>query len=207
MNQSRIRAIGRGLVCGVGIVTLLASLSWVGLVQVITRAEGSLPQHLLAADVIVPLAGSQDRIAYAKSLVEQGIASRIMSTLVDPLCLRAQSLGPSCATHVRNTIDEAVALRRIFDHEHFTRVVVVTSPYHLARASAVFDIVFAGSDTAILFVVPPHADTSNKQTRKEVVSYLPSLFAALLARSVPALYEWTVRGQRVCQELVALFPE
>lgn len=207
MNQSRFRALGRSLACGVGIVALLAALSWVGLMQVITHAEGSLPQHLLAADVIVPLAGSPDRMAYAKSLVKQGIAPGIMSTLVDPLCLREQGPGPGCATHVRNTIDEAVALRRIFDHEHFTRVVVVTSPYHLARASAVFDIVFAGSDTAILFVAPPEADTSSKQTRKEVVSYLPSLFAALLARSVPPLYEWTVRGQRVCQELVALFPE
>ena len=207
MNRRLFRATGRSLACGVGIGTILLALSWVGLIQVITHAKGSLPQHLLAADVIVPLAGSQDRMVYAKSLLKQGIAPGLMSTLVDPICLREQGPGRGCATHVRNTIDEAVALRRIFDHEHFTRAIVVTSPYHLARASAVFHIVFAGSDTSVHFVSPPEADANSKQTRREAVSYLPSLFAALLARSVPALYEWTVRGQRVCQELVALFPE
>lgn len=200
MNQRQFHSLVRGLAYCISILSLILALLWWGLMQVILHPDRQFPQHFLPADVVVPLAGSPDRMAYATSLVEQGIAPGIMSTLVDPLCLREQGPGPSCATHVRNTIDEAVTLRRIFDREGFTRVIVVTSSYHLARAATVFAVVFAGSNTTIHFLAPPETDTRSSLVNREVASYLPSLVAAFTARFVPALYEWTVQRRAIRQD-------
>lgn len=205
MNQIRQRSGSIRIVYVAGLVFLVASLSWFGLEYTVTHAEGSLPEHA-AADVIAALAGSPDRMTYAQSLVKQGIAPDIMSTLVDPICLRERERGPrpACATRVRNTIDEAVVLRRIFDHEGFARAIVVTSDSHLARATAIFDIIFAGSGIDVHFVASPEAHLTREHVNKEVTSYLPSLAAAVLARFVPALYEWSSRNRPVCQDSLNL---
>ena len=204
MNKRQFHSLARGLAYWVSIVSLILVLLWCGLMQVILHPDRPFPQHFLPADVVVPLAGSPDRMAYATALVEQGIAPGIISTLVDPFCFGTQGPGPGCATHVRNTIDEAVALRRIFDREGFTRVIVVTSSYHLARAGAVFAIVFAGSDTAIRFLAPPETESRISLVNREVASYLPSLVAAFIARSIPELYEWTVQRWAIRQNSRAL---
>ena len=200
MNQRQFHFRARGLAYCVSILLVSVVLLWWGLLQVVLHPGQPFPTHVLPADVVVPLAGSSDRMAYATSLVEQGIAPGIMSTLVDPLCLRTHGPGPRCATHVHNTIDEAVALRRIFDREGFTRVIVVTSSYHLARAAAIIAIVFAGSNPAIHFLAPPETTTRMSLVNREVASYLPSLVAAVMARSVPALYEWTVQRRAIRQD-------
>lgn len=158
------------------------------------------PAEVGKVDVVVALAGSPDRTVYAQTLVAQGLAPDRMSTLLDPFCLRAQGSRSACATAVRNTIDEAVALRRIFARERFTKVIVVTSRYHLARARVVFDTIFAGGDTAVHVVSPPGDRISGPRIRREAFSYLPSLFGAVMARTVPAFYEWLVRNQPVCPD-------
>ena len=203
MNQIQQRSGSIRIVYVAGLVFLVASLSWFGLAYIVTHAEGSLPEHV-ATDVIAVLAGSPDRMTYAQSLVKQGIAPDIMSTLVDPICLRERGPRPACATCVRNTIDEAVVLRRIFVHQGFTRAIVVTSGYHLARATAIFDIIFAGSGIDVHFVASPEAHLTRKQVNREVTSYLPSLAVAVLARFVPALYEWSLRNRPVCQDSLNL---
>ena len=77
----------------------------------------------------------------------------------------------------------------------------MTSPaLALARAAAIFAIVFAGSNTAIHFLAPPETTTRMSLVNREVASYLPSLVAAVMARSVPALYEWTVQRRAIRQD-------
>ena len=189
MNQIRQHSGSIRIVYLVSLVFLVTVLSWLGLVYVVTHDAGSLSEHILA-EVIVPLAGDPDRSAYAKTLLQRRAAPNIVSTLVDPRCFRALGPDPACATRVRNTIDEAIVLRRILEEEHFTRVIVVTSRYHLARATAVFTIIFAGSGTDVRFVAIPESHLTLKQVNKEVRSYLPSLAVAVLARYVPVLSEW-----------------
>lgn len=202
MKTRRQPAVWMRLVAGSSAIGLLALLSWLGLSRVITHAEGSLPSQVAAADLIVALAGNPDRRTYALSLVKEGVATEFMSTLYDPSCLREGRSGPACVLRIRNTIDEALLLRRIVDRERYTTVIVVTSRYHLARARAIFRVIFAGSATVIHFVATPGNSPTNVQIRREARSYLPSLAGALLARSVPALYEWALRNQPVCQDLI-----
>ena len=201
MNQIQLRSGSIRMVYGAGLVILVAVLLWLGLAYIVTHAEGSFPEHV-PADVIVPLAGNPDRSVYAKTLLQRQAALNIMSTLVDPRCLRARGPDPACATRVRNTIDEAIVLHRIFEEERFTRVIVVTSRYHLARAAAVFAIIFAGSGVDVHFVATPEVHLIREQVRREMTSYLPSLAAAVLARFVPALYEWSLRNRPMCQDSV-----
>lgn len=206
MNQIRQRSGSIRIVYWGGLVFLVAVLSWFGLAYIVTHGEGSLSEND-HADVIVPLAGSPDRSAYAKTLRRRQTAPNIVSTLVDPRCLRTLGPDPACATRVRNTIDEAIVLRRILDEERFTRVIVVTSRYHLARAAAVFAIIFAGSGTDVHFVASPEAQLTQEQVSREATKYLPSLAMAVLARFIPALYEWSLRNRPVCHNSVILSSE
>ena len=185
---------------GIGLAGAGGLLSWLWLMWLVAHAEGVPPTEVGKADVVVALAGSPDRTVYAQALVVQGFAPDSMSTLLDPFCLRAQGSRSACATNVRNTIDEAVVLRRIFARERFTKVIVVTSRYHLARARVVFDTIFAGGETAVHVVSPPGDRISGSRIRREALSYLPSLFGAVMARTVPAVYEWLVRNQPVCPD-------
>lgn len=206
MNHVRRRSGLIGIVYWTGLFFLVAALSWSGLAYIITHAEGVLSERV-AADVIVPLAGAPDRAAYARTLLRRQTAPNIASTLVDTRCLRTHGPNPVCATRVRNTIDEAIVLRRIFEEERFTSAIVVTSRYHLARAAAVFTIIFAGSGIDVHFVATPEAHLIRAQVSREVKTYLPSLAGAVLARFVPSMYEWTVRNRPVCPDSVTLASE
>lgn len=174
---------------------LMFVLSWLGLRYIVSHATGSLEQHLVA-DIVVPLAQSPDRMAYANMLVRQRRAAHVGSTLVDTRCLQRHGSNQACATGVRNTIDEAIHLRRQFGEEGIMRAIVVTSPDHLARAAAVFSIIFAGTGIHVQVVGTPGAGPSQEHVTHEVKSYLPSLAAAVMARFVPAAYEWSVRSFR-----------
>jgi uncharacterized SAM-binding protein YcdF (DUF218 family) len=75
-----------------------------------------------------------------------------------------ESLGVSAARvavlprKVTNTYDEATAVHDYVMQHHDARVMIVTSPYHTARALATFAKVFAGSDVAIGVI--PSSDES-----------------------------------------------
>lgn len=177
------------MLCGLALAALGAALTWHGLWYLVAHASGARPDHL-AADIIVPLAGSPERIAYAAALQERGIGSNLGSTLVDIRCRRVRGDGERCATGVRNTVDEAILLRRLFEEEHIATAIVVTSPSHLARATAVFSVMFAGTGIDVRFVGTPDAGMSNELVAREAKSYLPSLGAAVLARVSLSAYEW-----------------
>ncbi|MBD0316765.1 MAG: hypothetical protein ICV75_08745 [Nitrospiraceae bacterium] len=141
----------------------------------------------------VPLAQSQDRTLYAATLVRQGLARHLGSTLVDTRCLWARGHQSACATGVRNTVDEALVLRRVAEEERFSRVIVVTSADHLARAASVFFVIFVGTGVHVHVVAPSEACPSFEGVTHELTSYVPSVVAAVLARFVPAAYEWSLR--------------
>lgn len=147
------------------------------------------------ADAIVALAKDIERDRYAALLAEQGLAPRILSTLVDATCLRERGVRELCATGVRNTVDEALALRRILARERMERVMIVTSRDHVVRAAAIFTLVFLGTGLEANMVATPLGAAPRAPSVREIRSFLPSLGAAMLGRFVPQLYEWFLQGR------------
>jgi len=196
MNRATSRRVPlvRTMAAG-GLVALTVASWWLGLRYVVAHTTGSRPDHLVA-DIIVPLAGSSERDAYAHTLWSRRIAPALGSTLFDTECLRRRGFDSACATGVRNTVDEAVVLRRLFQEARVARAIVVTSPYHLARATAIFAVMFVGTGIDVHVVATPHASAASHALAKEVKSYLPSLGAAVLARLFPPAYEWSMRSLR-----------
>jgi uncharacterized SAM-binding protein YcdF (DUF218 family) len=189
-----------GALYAAGVAALVAALGWVGLRTLVAHATGSRPDHL-DADIIVPLAGSADRIEYAHTLWSRRVAPALGSTLVDRRCLHRLGPDPRCATGVRNTVDEALVLRRFFEEERVTRAIIVTSRYHLARTRAIFSVIFAGTGIDVHFVATPDSSAVSHAVTKEVRSYLPSLGAAVVARMSPPAYEWSMRSLRTLRSL------
>jgi uncharacterized SAM-binding protein YcdF (DUF218 family) len=145
------------------------------------------------ADVIVVLAGDAERILYAASLIERGLAPRLLTTLVDPACVRAGHPPDTCATGVRNTVDEALEMRRVLEREQMERIMIVTSRSHLVRATAVFRVVFLGSGMGVNVVPTPRDSFHETPAIRELLSFFPSLGCAVLGRVFPELYEWLMQ--------------
>lgn len=142
-----------------------------------------------SADVIVVLASDAERVLYAESLVEQGVAPRLLSTLVDDECLKAGRPPDTCATNVRNTVDEALVMRRILERDRVKRVSVVTSRSHVVRAAAIFTVVFLGSGIDVDVVATPRVSFREAPALRELLSFFPSLGGAVLGRFAHELYE------------------
>lgn len=146
------------------------------------------------ADAVVALAGEDGRWAFGQLLIERGYAPRLISTLLNPSCLQQGHPLEACGTGVRNTVDEAIAMRRIFEQEHLHRVTIVTSDYHALRSGAVFAIVFAGSGIDV-HVMPATGLPAPRlsQLWHELVTLGPSLVGALVARCAPGMYEFRMQ--------------
>lgn len=183
-----------GFVGLVGIYTLNWLVFHPKLVTVFLRAPLFGTPH--PADVIVVLAQDVERTRYAEWLVERGFAPRILSTLVDTACLHQRVVQEFCATNVRNTVDEALAMRRILIREEASRVLIVTSRDHVVRAAAIFTFVFFGTGIDMHVVATPFGDSPSKPSVREIKSFLPSLGGAVLGRFSPELYEWLMRYLR-----------
>ena len=176
-------------------VLCLYGTSWLILHPDLATAllQNPMPGIPQPADVIVVLAGDDERASYATSLIEKGLAPRMLSTLVDPACIHAGQSSGACSTGVRNTVDEALMMRRILDRERVERVMVVTSRTHAVRAAAIFSVVFLGSGIDLNVVTTPNVSYRETQAIRELLSFFPSLGCAVLGRVSPELYEWIMQ--------------
>ena len=145
------------------------------------------------ADVIVVLAGHEERVRYAAFLAERRLAPRILSTMVDTECLRENGVRELCATGVRNTVDEALTMRRVLARERVDRVMVVTSRSHVVRTAAIFTLVFFGTGMDVNVVAPPLGASPGVPSTREILSFFPSLGGAVLGRFDPELYGWIMQ--------------
>lgn len=150
--------------------------------------------EIAQADAIVVLAGDDNRLKFSQLLIERGYAPRLISTLFDPGCIQQGHPLEACRTGVRNTVDEAVAMRRILEQEHLHRVTIVTSDYHALRSGAVFAVVFAGSNIDV-HVMPTAGSTTPhlSQLWHELVRIGPSVLGALFARYAPGTYDFLMQ--------------
>ncbi len=142
------------------------------------------------ADAIVALAKDIERDRYAALLAEQGLAPRVLSTLVDATCLRERRVPERCATGVHNTVDEALTMRRVLAREKVDRALIVTSRDHVVRAAAIFTLVFFGSGLEVNIVATPLGASRAVPSAREIWSFFPSLGGAVLGRFSPELYVW-----------------
>jgi len=145
------------------------------------------------ADVIVVLAGKPERARYAAWLAETRMAPRILSTLVDPDCLRKSGVRELCATGVRNTVDEALTMRRVLAREGVGRLMIVTSRSHVVRTAAIFNLVFFGNGMDVNVVATPLGASPGMPSVREILSFFPSLGCAVLGRFYPELYKWVMQ--------------
>jgi hypothetical protein len=145
-------------------------------------------------EIIVVLAGDPERKTYAESLTQKGVRAPIVSTLTDFHCMQAGNPSSACNTGVRNTVDEALLMRRILSEDHVEHVAIVTSRYQAARAASIFGIIFAGSRIDVSVVAPPRSSDIWQELRaKELLKWFPSIVAAMLARFTPDTYDWVMQ--------------
>jgi len=145
------------------------------------------------ADVIVVLAGNPDRARYATLLAERRLAPRILSTLVDTECLRESGVREFCVTGVRNTVDEALTMRRVLARERVDRVLIVTSRSHVVRTAAIFTVVYFGTGMNVSVVATPLGASPEVPSVREILSFFPSLGGAVVGRFDPELYGWIMQ--------------
>lgn len=180
-------------------VGLLLSISLLGTVLIIVAPYSPLGARVehdpLPSDVIVVLAGDSERDRYAAALVAQGVAPRMLSTLVDPQCVRAGQPPQVCASGVRSTVDEALLMHTALAAERVQRVTVVTSNYHILRAAVIFRIAFIGSGIQVSMVAPPGPPPGHEMIISELKKFFPSVGAAAIGRLSPMLYQWI--GQKI----------
>ncbi len=171
---------------------MVALISWAAVTMLSSplRAAEAPSTPARHTEAVVVLAGAPERWTYAAALLEQGYTSRLLSTLHIPECLRNGRPIDTCATGVRNTVDEAIAMRRVLMQERIRRTTIVTSDYHALRTGAIFAVVFAGSGIEFNVLGAPSPKPFRAQLFfRELVSLTPSIVGALIARVSPAWYE------------------
>lgn len=142
-----------------------------------------LPQHPVAADAIIVLAGPFERSIYAADLYHQRYASKIYLSVAAPDAgaLKVEALGIplprdfdvhrqvlirkgvppgdilSFGRGSLSTAEEAEVLRQLFGQAR-VGLLVVTSPYHARRAKLTLERAFAGSGVNVTVVATPYEE-------------------------------------------------
>lgn len=143
-------------------------------------------------EVIVHLAGPPERLAHALALWSRQPSARLMSTRVDPACWEAGGRGEPCRSGVRNTVDEALLVRRHVLREGVRKVLIVTSRYHLPRTRLIFATVFVGTGVELGFDAPASGDGGRRRLLGDLLKTPTSLAGAALGRCCPGTYEAAV---------------
>ena len=101
-----------------------------------------------------------------------------------------------CATGVRNTVDEALTVRRVLAREKVGRVIIVTSRDHVVRTTAIFLLVFFDTGIDVNVVTTAFGASPSVPSVREIQLFIPSLGGAMLGRFFPELYEWLMQYRR-----------
>jgi uncharacterized SAM-binding protein YcdF (DUF218 family) len=107
------------------------------------------------------------------------------------VCLRSDSrlhprAGGDPADHIvefaesRNTVDDALTARPIVDRYNVPRLIVVSSDFHLARASFIFSEVFP--DKKLQFLGAPYLATRPPEEREKLAAHERRELDSLRAR-------------------------
>ena len=122
------------------------------------------------ADVIRVLGGSPDRYLYGAELYKQGMGERLVFSLWDdyvPLLQRskveiireyatAEGISADKVDYLEaiSTFHEAEMTLELIENQQLDSVIIVSSPYHMRRASIIFDHVIGDKADLIYTPVP-----------------------------------------------------
>jgi uncharacterized SAM-binding protein YcdF (DUF218 family) len=169
-NQSRPGCLGKslagcgGLVIGIPLLLLIAFIGLWGLGGILVVAD-----RLESADAIVVLSGGDDeRVKSAAQMYKDGFGRYLILTETGisypgnpkPATARAIDLAIDQGVPedmiltpevvVSSTADEARTVRHTAEASDFTRLIVVTDPYHTFRTRLIFRWIFRGSGIKIM---------------------------------------------------------
>jgi uncharacterized SAM-binding protein YcdF (DUF218 family) len=138
-------AVRRLLVAGAVTFVLLVVAVVVVNLRLFVWPDTDSPQH---ADAVVVLAGGDgERLDRGLALVRDGVAPTLVaSTGPDRLCGDEQTFHVICfLPDPNNTRGEVEAVARIAKEHGWTRIVLVTSTYHITRARLLLDRCYGGT--------------------------------------------------------------
>jgi uncharacterized SAM-binding protein YcdF (DUF218 family) len=139
--------------------SVIAAISAVGATIIVNLKLFLWPSEsgLDHADAIVVLAGgSGERLAKGLAVAREGYAPTLVASAgPDWLCNASQPFSVICfSPNPNNTRGEAEAIGRLARERHWTRLILVTSTYHVTRARLLLDRCYPGSVAVAL--VHPH---------------------------------------------------
>jgi uncharacterized SAM-binding protein YcdF (DUF218 family) len=160
----------RGFCCGVGSAVLLAGLLVLATGFVVEGAQAPLQR----SDAIIVISGDENqarwqqglqlwRANWASWLIFSGAAREGPVSNADTMRRQAIAAGvPATAIlvdeHSADTYGNAVNTHRLMTVNSLRSAILVTSPYHLQRASLTFNGVYRGSDIRLIASAAPDSD-------------------------------------------------
>lgn len=148
-NRRRLGWWGAGFLSAL-LLFLAMTLSQAGRVYSEMPTKAQLDANYEQADVVVVLTGGRGRIRKALELFEQGygrtlyISGTDRSVTMKDILKELRWVGPVDDNRIllenisTNTIENAEQVARYITAQGFTRVLLVTSPYHVRRAHFIF---------------------------------------------------------------------
>jgi uncharacterized SAM-binding protein YcdF (DUF218 family) len=139
------RAVRRLLVAGAVTFVLVVVAVVVVNLKLFVWPDTDSVQH---ADAVVVLAGGDgERLDRGLALVRDGVAPTLVaSTGPNRLCNYKQTFDVICfVPEPNNTRGEVEAVARIAKQHGWTRIVLVTSTYHITRARLLLDRCYSGT--------------------------------------------------------------
>ncbi|MBM6593428.1 YdcF family protein [Microvirga pudoricolor] len=191
MHKRRSWLVRGGLALfGLGVVfALTAMLGFLAFVYSLDRFERK-PET--GADGIVVLTGGAQRIDDAINLLAEGYADRLLISGVNEKTNREQisRLNPGqrhlfdCCVDLdyraRNTIGNAIEIRRWTERNHFASLIVVTSNYHMPRALVELEHAFPNVQKipySVAATIDPHDWWHSASTARVLFSEYVKLLA------------------------------
>lgn len=161
-RPNRAHPLRRGLVLALGMTLLAGTALVIGAGFVV---EGRQPP-LQPSDAIIVISGDEDqaRLRAGLSLWREGWATRLIFSgaaregpVSNAAAMRTMALGAGVPTSAilvddwgADTYGNAVRTRQLMEQNQLRSGILVTSPYHLQRATLTFQGVFRGSDIRLI---------------------------------------------------------
>ncbi len=153
-----------------------------------------------------PGQGYEERVQYAVELYEKGYAKNIIFSsgyvyvFEEPLVMKALALSLGVPEDIiildaqaSNTYENIKFSKRILDNNHWSSIILISSPYHMLRASMVFNkiardtqVVYAPVPNS-LFYAHPEKDVNGKRVWKRISL---QQINAILREYVGIVYYW-----------------
>jgi uncharacterized SAM-binding protein YcdF (DUF218 family) len=156
---------GKVLAVAAGVAAVALLMGFAAFVRAVAQYVPTAGEH---ADAIVVLTGGEHRLIEAARLLNQGRGSRLLISGVNRVTGREDLRRKSgisrrlfdCCVEIgyeaHDTVGNAQETRAWADAHHYTRLIIVTSSYHMPRSLAELGRALPGVELVPYPVVPSH---------------------------------------------------